>query len=390
MRRVLVDGLAVVAAVDAVGRHGDRDVDLALLDVAIGELEVVPAAHHRRLAARLRGRRGLRRDVVAGRLEVGEELDARRDVVERAAVGERRGEDRGERLAGLARVAAERDHVLVGGILEVGPRLRHGLGDVGVDAERDDAPVVADPRAARVLQVGRDRRPGRHLVGGVEALLAPDLGEGRADVEHVGRALRALLRDDRLVLLRRGAIGDGVGQLHLELALVLLHDLAVVGPRGRQRDRVDRAFLLGLGDQVGERDRLAARGSRVGSERLRPAEQGRGGDGAHAQQPRAPEQALARHALLEKAVPGLLDVSVTYGHIGFSPLQRSAVSSGPAGTLGRDRWHRQCEMAPVFMTATTSSPPRHVCCGEVTGLPFRTCVRSRALAAGRTFGAPIA
>src|SRR4029077_19673084 len=121
------DGLAVVTAVDAVGRHAHGDVDLALLQVAVGELQVVPAADDGRLPARLGGRGRLGRDVVAGRLEVGEELDAGPDVVERAAVGERRRVHRGERLAGLPRVAAERHHILVGGVLEVGPGLRDGL-----------------------------------------------------------------------------------------------------------------------------------------------------------------------------------------------------------------------------------------------------------------------
>ena len=253
MRRVRVDPLRVEAADHAGLRHGDDDVDLALEPVAVGELQVVPAGHDRRLAARLRGRGRLRRDEVARRLEIGEELDARADVVERPAVRERRRVHRRERLAGLPRVAAEGDHVLVLRILQVGPVGRRRLGDVEVGAEPDDAPVVADPVAGGILERSRDGLPVRVLEGQVDLARLADLGEGRAHVHDVRGALRALQRRERGVLLRGGAVRDGVVQLELVRALEGLHDLAVVRPGRGQRDRVDRALLLGGGDQRVER-----------------------------------------------------------------------------------------------------------------------------------------
>ena len=100
-------------------------------------------------------------------LEVG---DAGRDVVQRAAVGQGRGEDGREGRAGLGRVAVDGDLVLTSGLSRSGERGRRGL-DLGrVVADGHVAAVVGEPGAVRAL-----RRPGccsgRDLVRGQEALL---------------------------------------------------------------------------------------------------------------------------------------------------------------------------------------------------------------------------
>src|SRR5205823_1936888 len=98
-----------------------------------------------------------------------------------------------------------------------------------VVADREGAPVVAHPEAARVLEGARDR-----LVVQVEVLREQPLVRSRSRewdgvVDYVGRALVALERPDRLILLRRGALG------------VVVRDADPVLPReGVQRLLVDR------------------------------------------------------------------------------------------------------------------------------------------------------
>ena len=122
---VLDDALRVVRAVDPIGWDDDVDLEAGLFDLALQTREVVrPVEDDRRLAGEDRGLGHLHVGQVAARLQVGEELDARHDVVERATVGERRGHHGGEGRSGLARITVEGDLPLVLRVLEVGKRLR--------------------------------------------------------------------------------------------------------------------------------------------------------------------------------------------------------------------------------------------------------------------------
>ena len=251
MRSGRIDRLAVVGSVDAVAGDGDRDPrGRELLDV--GEVEVVPVDHDRRLAGGDRLRRRLDREEVARVLEPLEEVDARPDVAERAAVRDRGREHAGDGRARRERAAVQGDPVPVIGLEQVGPRLRHVRDDRAVDAERDDAVVVADPEAAAVLHRARDGSEVAVEVLRVEALVGAVDRERRPDVEDVRSALVALERPDRLVLLGGRAVRVVVRQLEAVLLLEGVHDLAVVRPVGRQRDRVDLTFLLRLLEDVVE------------------------------------------------------------------------------------------------------------------------------------------
>ena len=246
------DRLAVEAAVDAgLGdRHGiGRVAGEALL---VGQVQVVPDDGDRRGALGDVGRQGVGRDVVAGLLELGEEVDARLDVVERAAVGERRGHDGREGVVGRARVAVDRDLALVARVEKIGPVLRRSLLHVSVGAERDHAVVVAVPVAGRVFHAVGDRGPGLHEVRRVEAAGLAGSGERRTDVDHVGRARLTLEGRDRLVLLGRRAVGVGVVDGDPVLRLEPADDRPVVGPVGRQGDGVDLALGLGRRFEVGD------------------------------------------------------------------------------------------------------------------------------------------
>ena len=110
VRRVLHDALRVVRAVDAVGRDDDLGGDARLLELGLQAGPVVrPVEVDRRLAGQDRGLGDL--DVrmrLPGLLELGEELDARHDVVEAAAVGQRRRHHGGEGRAGLTGIAVDR------------------------------------------------------------------------------------------------------------------------------------------------------------------------------------------------------------------------------------------------------------------------------------------
>ena len=122
--------------------------------------EVVrPVQRDRHVAGEQRGLGDVDDLQVARLLQRGEVLDAGHDVVERAAVGQRRRDDGGERRARLTRIAVERDLALVLGLGEVGPRLRRVGHEGAVAADRHDAVVGADPVAVGVLRGRRGSRP---------------------------------------------------------------------------------------------------------------------------------------------------------------------------------------------------------------------------------------
>src|SRR6202035_3413696 len=89
----------------------------------------------------------------------------------------------------------------------------------------------------------------RHLVGRQQIAAGALDGEGRAQVEHVGRTALALELLHGGDLLPAGALGVGVGDLDVVLGGEVRHDRAVVGPVGRQRNDVELPFLLGRRDQ---------------------------------------------------------------------------------------------------------------------------------------------
>ena len=155
------------------------------------------------------------------------------------------------------------------GLEQIGPRPRHVRDDRAVDAERDDAPVVADPEAAPVLHRAWHGSEVAVEVLRVEALVGAVDRERRADVEDVRSARVALERANRLVLLGRRAVRVVVRQLEAVPLLEGRHDLAVVRPVGRQRDRVDLAFLLRLLEDRGEAGDAPPRSGGVGGPRRR-------------------------------------------------------------------------------------------------------------------------
>src|ERR1700751_1833339 len=71
----------------------------------------------------------------------------------------------------------------------------------------------------------------------------------------------AVLRLDRVDFLLAGAVREGGVDLEAVLGGEGGQDRAVVRPRGRQRDDVERAFLLGRRDQRGHA--AACRGGRL-------------------------------------------------------------------------------------------------------------------------------
>ena len=119
------------------------------------------------------------------------------------------GVDALDRLVRRARIAGERDRVLVVGAKQVRPILRRLLDDVGVHLERQHAVIVAVPVAVGILGAVGDRVPGRDLVGLQQPVLLGRRPEGQADVDHV-RRLRAgvaLVGLDRLDLVARAGVG---------------------------------------------------------------------------------------------------------------------------------------------------------------------------------------
>ena len=159
MRRVLDDALAVEATVDAVAREVDLDREAGVLEVGLQAGHVVaPVDGDRRLT---REHRRLVGDVgateVAGRLQIGEELDAGHDVVgAEPPLAMRGGHDGGERRTGLTRVAVEGHEALVLRLGQVGEGLRSVRHDRGVGADRHDAVVGGDPVAVGILQTVGD------------------------------------------------------------------------------------------------------------------------------------------------------------------------------------------------------------------------------------------
>ena len=156
-----------------------------------------------------------------------------------------------EGLVGRGRVTRQGDHVLVVGLEQVGPVLRDGLDDGGVDLERHDTVVVAVPQAGGVLGRVRDRVPGRDLVRLVEVLGDALRAVAQADVDDV-RRLRAgvgLVGDDgRQLVLRAAARVEPVDRDPV-LGGEPVDDGTVVAPVARERDRVQAAFGLGGRDE---------------------------------------------------------------------------------------------------------------------------------------------
>ena len=151
----------------------------------------------------------------------------------------------GDRRVRRERAAVDRDLALVLRLHQVLERLRRVRDERLVVADRDGAPVVAHPVAARVLQRARDRLVVRVEVLRVQTLVRACDRERDADVDDIRRTRVALERANRLVLLR----GAAVGVVVRDADAVLLREgrraaRLVVRPVGRQGDRVQVPFLL--------------------------------------------------------------------------------------------------------------------------------------------------
>ena len=162
------------------------------------------------------------------------------------------------RLVRGARITGKRDGVLEIAAKQVRPVGRRCLDDVLVHDEGHDAVVVAVPGAVGILGAVRDRVPGGDLVWLDQAFLLGERSVGETDVDHVGRlrAGVALVGADRLHLV--GGAGVGVELVDRDSRILRLETVdygAVAAPVMRQRDRGQRAFLLGGGHKVVHRRR---------------------------------------------------------------------------------------------------------------------------------------
>ena len=163
----------------------------------------------------------------------------------RSALGEVRHHHAVQRRVGRGRVPVQGDRVLelrAEQIVQRGDRA-----ELAGVPDRHVAAVVLVPQPARLLLRGRDGGPGADLVRSEQAGVSQR--DGLADVQHVGRLGRAVLRLDRVDLLLAGAVREGGVDLDAVLGGEGGQDGAVVRPRRRQRDDVERAFLLGRRDQ---------------------------------------------------------------------------------------------------------------------------------------------
>ncbi len=239
MWRKGADRLGVHAGEPAVGRDDDLDRGIVLQGDLVGQREVRPRDDDGRLARHHQSLLGDDRDEVAGFLQLLEEVEAGLGIVERATVGEGGRVDRLDGLVRGRRVAGQGDRVLVVGLEEVGPVLRDGLDDLGVDLEREDTVVVAVPGPVSVLDRRIDRVPRRNLVVHEQAVGLGLRAERDPDVDDV-RGLRTLVRLiglDRLDLVAGPAVRVQLVELDSALLDEAVEHGAVVAPVVRQGDR---------------------------------------------------------------------------------------------------------------------------------------------------------
>jgi hypothetical protein len=253
VRGIGADGLHIDAGDHAGLRHHDLDVGVALQGVAVGQRVIVPADDDRSGALGERCHLADHWDEVALRMQLLEELEALLPGVRSglAALGQARGIDAENGLVGGARIARERDRVLVVLLQKVGPILRRVLHDVLVHLEGQHPVVVAVPMAVRILQLGRDGVPGRDLVGLDQSLGLGGGTIGEADVDDVRRlrALVVLVGLDGFDLVAGARIRVQLIDLDAVFVLEALQQRAVAAPVVRQRDGGELPFLLGGGDQ---------------------------------------------------------------------------------------------------------------------------------------------
>src|SRR5581483_1246216 len=209
-------------------------------------------------------------------------------------------------------------------------RRRRGLDEIGVVADRDRAPVVAHPVAARVLHVARDRVEVLVLVLREQTLGRAGDRESGTVVDGVGGARISLERLDGLVLFRRAAVRVRVRDLDAVLLLERRHHLAVVRPVWGQGDRVEVTFLLRGLDEIGQTLR------RHGRRRAREAGAGRAEGGARAAENGEAERgggAATQHR--RPAQPLLLELRPELDLLGLVVLH--AVPSRGRGLTRRSR-----------------------------------------------------
>ena len=247
VRGVLVDGLRVVLGELAVGRDRDLPVEaLALELVGVAGVEVVPVDADRRLALLDGGGVDSTGRVVAGLLQLGEEVEAGLDVVEGAAVRQGGRVDAAEGRTGLGGVAVERDLALVLRLEQVREGGRAGLARAWRRSRwrcsRRSRCTSGPARPSGPRGCRRSRRP---CTGASRpcwaALSAKELPRSRTS------GARSWPLRDVTALISSWLAAVGVLDLDLDAVLLLeaVDEGAVVGPVAGQGDRVQRALLLG-------------------------------------------------------------------------------------------------------------------------------------------------
>ena len=244
MRRVLVDGLVVVAH-DLGLREGlVLPVHALILELLlVRSLVVGPIEHHTGLAG-VDGAVGhVHGGQVAGFLQLLEEVKTRLQVIDVAAcelVDHQVAVEGGTGFGGLA-VQGHRAGEL--GIEQIVQRVDLTV-LIGIPAHGHDAGVVGVVGAVGILGGVRNLVPGLHLVR--SEAIGGSGGDGLADIEHVGGGVGALVGLGGVKLFLGGSVRVELGDLDLRVLLLkALDDLAVVGPVVRQRDDVQRTLFLG-------------------------------------------------------------------------------------------------------------------------------------------------
>src|SRR5690606_35773697 len=179
---VAVDDGGVPGDHRAVG--GDQHLEAVGIDLlAIAQAVEVPdhAHFHLALLQGLDGRVGQRQAALAGNL--GEEVQARLDVLLVATVGDGRRQHAVHRLGGGAHIT---DGHLVAALFQVGPGAGNVLDQLLVDDEGDGAGVGQHPVAVVVLGPVGNLLPGGGLVGLGHPLLYGNGAEGGTHVADVG------------------------------------------------------------------------------------------------------------------------------------------------------------------------------------------------------------
>ena len=246
MRRVGADRLHVHPTEPTRLRDDDGDGRVALERILVGEGVVRPRDDDRGIARGDACRLGLDRHEVAHVVELLEEVETGSRIVERPTGCDAGRPDSRDGLVRCGRVTGESDLALVFGLEQIAPVLRDVGHLGGVDLEGEHAVVVAVPHAAGILGRGRDRIPGRDLVGLEVSSRDALRAERETDVDDVrrGGALVGLVGLDGGDLVLRATVRVELVDLDAVLRGEAGQQLAIVAPGVRQGDRGQVALRL--------------------------------------------------------------------------------------------------------------------------------------------------